>query len=61
MNLSDESLHTQARDIIFRARMELGNDLDGGSLTDLLLDNLPLSGVVEARALLRAIGEQVPQ
>lgn len=51
-------LPDEARRIILAARTFLGTDLEGGSLTDLLLDNMPsLSTVAQARALLREIGE----
>lgn len=55
------NLATIARHAIADARRALGNDLGGGSLTDLLLDNLPqLVDVADARDLLVTIGESVP-
>lgn len=51
-------LPDRARAVIASARKDLGHNLQGGSLTDLLLDNLPLNGVNEARVLLKEIGEE---
>jgi hypothetical protein len=52
-----ETLRAKAREVITAARCALGPN--PGSLTDLLLDNLPeLQGVAEARALLAEIGER---
>ena len=55
---TNKELQDKARGVIRRARASLGQDLDGGGLTDLLLDNLPeLRSVQEARELLKEIGE----
>lgn len=53
----DHKVNAMARLIIENARKALGHDLNG-SLTDLLLDNIPsLKSVEDARKVLRQIGE----
>lgn len=58
-DIQKESVQNEARRIINRARADLGYDLEGGSVSDLLLDNMPgLRDSAHAHELMKLIGEE---